>query len=293
MRPASFRISTSGSEPRKPRRASSKSCVSPKGRAASTARFSARVIEVASFGSSRAIARRLPDQSGRVNPRRGGAGPPERIPSGLAAEGGNDSDGGGGERESQNGPEQGPRLAMGKVEGGAEAGDLGHPQSWIPRIVVDDAVPSLETAQLSGPAKLAVQRLERPPSPGDCGEEDEQAECERTPRRETAKRSGQERHERCERDVEDPRDPSRGVEDGARGLRGGVVPCGEALTRLEHARRDLEEDGEGEPDDEQQDAHTHERACGRGRAGLTREDNEDCAGENHEGQPAEPDEPAR
>src|SRR6266545_3521415 len=67
-RPLSFLISTSGSEPRKPRRASSKSCVSSKGSASSTARFCARVVGVASFGFSAgpAIAARLPDRQEQV-----------------------------------------------------------------------------------------------------------------------------------------------------------------------------------------------------------------------------------
>src|SRR5215468_6392224 len=49
-RPRALVISTSGSVPRNPRRASSKSCASSKGSAPSTARFCAVVIGVASFG---------------------------------------------------------------------------------------------------------------------------------------------------------------------------------------------------------------------------------------------------
>src|SRR5206468_12150730 len=69
-RPLSFLISTSGSEPRNPRRASSKSWVSPNGRASSTARFCACVVGVASLGASGglAIAPRLPDRSGQIKP---------------------------------------------------------------------------------------------------------------------------------------------------------------------------------------------------------------------------------
>src|SRR5262245_50053057 len=50
-RPWSFLTSTSGSVASNPRRASSKSWVSPKGSAASTARWCAWVTAVASFGS--------------------------------------------------------------------------------------------------------------------------------------------------------------------------------------------------------------------------------------------------
>src|SRR6266542_2567595 len=83
-RPLSFLISTSGSEPRKPRRASSKSRVSPKGRASSTARFCAWVVGVASFEFSAgpATAARLPDQRELVKPL--GPSPPsgERVGGG-------------------------------------------------------------------------------------------------------------------------------------------------------------------------------------------------------------------
>src|SRR5438046_7310467 len=50
MRPWALVISTSGRVAMKPRRASSKSCVSAKGSASSTAWFDARVKDVASWG---------------------------------------------------------------------------------------------------------------------------------------------------------------------------------------------------------------------------------------------------
>src|SRR5262245_35897971 len=58
-------------------------------------------------------------------------------------------------------PSMTQRSAMGEVERGAVAGDLGHPESRIARIAVDDAVPALQPAESSRTLQLPVHRLQR------------------------------------------------------------------------------------------------------------------------------------
>src|SRR5262247_3433607 len=91
--------------------------------------------------------------------------PPKRQTTGAdtsAAEGRDDAHGGGAQRQDEDGSQHDPRPTMREVERGAVAGDLGHPESRIARVVVDDAVPSFPTAERSGAPEPAMHRLERP-----------------------------------------------------------------------------------------------------------------------------------